>query len=299
MRVTEQAGWRNAVYFVGKSLQRLSEMQVGISSGKRVRKMSEDPADARTVIWTKSRIGELEQYKTNASYAESWLGASDSALGEVVNLLRQARNLALDGANTFNSPSDLEAIRIQAEHALDQILHLANSKHMSNTYLFAGQDTLNAPFTPVGDPITQVDYSVNPGSQNDIYFEVGSGVYQKVNVRGDVVFEGVFDTLINLRDDLAAGNFDALSNDRIVELDEQLSRVSSIRAEIGTALNGLERTRGQLDTAILDLTKLRSDAEDIDFVAALGELRLRENLYQGALIASARIMSTNLASILG
>lgn len=299
MRVTELAGWRNAVYYVGRSLERLSEMQVGISSGKRIRRMSDDPADAGTVIWTKARIGELEQYKRNISTAQNWMGASDNALSGVTDLLRQARGLTLDGANSFNSPDDLDAIRLEVEQALDQVLSLANSRHMHNTYLFAGQDTLSAPFTPVGDPITQVDYSTNPGSQNDIFFEVGSGVYQKVNVRGDVVFAGVFDTLINLRDDLTNGDFDALSNDRIAELDDQLSRISAARAKIGTAMNALESASGQLDTAILDLTGLKSDAQDIDFVQALGELRLRENMYQGALIVSARIMSTNLASILG
>jgi flagellar hook-associated protein 3 FlgL len=299
LRVTEQAAWRNAAYYVGKSLERLAQTQVAISSGKRLQRASDDPAAARTVIWTKARIGELEQYKKGISSAESWMAASDNALADAADLLRQARGLALDGANSFNSPDDLRAISIQVEKVIDQVLSLANTKHMSDTYLFAGQDTLNAPFTPAGDPITQVDYTANPGSQNDVYYEVGPGVYQKVNVLGDVAFAGVFGTLIDLRDNLANGEIEAISTDRITELDAQLIQVSTARAEVGAAMNGLEKLNGQLDTAILDLTGVRSDAEDVDLMTAVTELSLRQNQYQASLLASAKILSTSLASILG
>ena len=104
MRVTEQVGWRNAVYYVSKSLERLAEVQVGISSGKRFSRVSGDPAAARTVIWTKSRIGELEQYKKNYFVQCYRLNLPDSEFSRTISGL-DTRAVSLQGY--FNTTGTL------------------------------------------------------------------------------------------------------------------------------------------------------------------------------------------------
>jgi flagellar hook-associated protein 3 FlgL len=303
VRVTDQILHNNALNNIARNLELYARAQQQVATGKRVTAFSDDPVAASTSLRAKIRIAELEQYGRNIDDAKLWMSLTDSALEQATDLLRSARDAAVAGANTATSPEYRQALASQVDTIIDQLIEIGNSAY-GGRYIFAGQDTLNAPFAADGEPTAAVTYSDRAGADRDIVWEVGPADYRAINVRGDQVFgdgQGnlVFDSLIALRDNLANGEVDAISNDRLDEINGYIDQVVQYRGQVGTGIVALDGVKTTLESNRSELVALRSKSEDADMVKAITELQQRETVYQAALLSTARILQLGLVNYLG
>jgi len=87
-------------------------------------------------------------------------------------------------------------------------------------------------------------------------------------------------------------------NEALGELSQCIDHILDKRAALGAISKGLEITKNKTTLEELNLTKLRSHLEDIDFAETFMHFSTMETLYYASLSAGARIMVPSLIDFL-
>ena len=134
------------------SQARLSKTQLQLATGKRILTPSDDPAGATKALDLQRYLETNEQFLSNMGFARARLETQETTLASVTDLLQRANELAIQGNNATVSASDREAIAVEVDQLLAQLIALANTQDSNGEYLFGGLQRANAPFVP--DPVT-------------------------------------------------------------------------------------------------------------------------------------------------
>jgi len=159
MRITDSIRLSGWLRDVREARQRLDRASAQVASGRRVERMSDDPAAGAEILGLEARLAVLGQQRKDASGARTMLTSQTEVLATVRKMLAEADVLARDAASM--SPGDPERQRI-ADHVhvlFDQAVALANTR-VGSDYLFAGGMVGAPPFqadgTYVGGNATRV-----------------------------------------------------------------------------------------------------------------------------------------------
>jgi len=158
----------------------LSEKTLDVSTGRRVRALSDEPTATYNVIELKKEIAQLSQHSQNRLFADTNLTYVDFTLGKVWDTLKGLYATTIRAKNSATlTPDQLSALAEQFDKGLGHILDMANDK-LGQNYLFGGSSLTVKPFDP-----NTLNYTAS--SQD---FEVWVSENSKVSVflRGDRVF---------------------------------------------------------------------------------------------------------------
>jgi flagellar hook-associated protein 3 FlgL len=158
----------------------LSEKTLDVSTGRRVRALSDEPTATYNVIELKKEIAQLSQHSQNRLFADTNLTYVDFTLGKVWDTLKGLYATTLRAKNSATlTPDQLSALAEQFDKGLGHILDMANDK-LGQNYLFGGSSLTVKPFDS-----NTLNYTAS--SQD---FEVWVSENSKVSVflRGDKVF---------------------------------------------------------------------------------------------------------------
>jgi len=158
----------------------LSEKTLDVSTGRRVRALSDEPTTTYNVIELKKEIAQLSQHSQNRLFADTNLTYADFTLGKVWDTLKGLYATTIRAKNSATlTPDQLYALAEQFDKGLGQLLDMANDK-LGQNYLFGGSSLTVKPFDP-----NTLNYTAS--SQD---FEVWVSENSKVSVflRGDKVF---------------------------------------------------------------------------------------------------------------
>lgn len=297
MRVTNSMLGNTILKNISASYARIERSQDQLSSGKLYRQPSDNPIAINQSLGIRVSLKETDQYLSNISDGLTWLNTADTALRNSTDLLQRAKELAVTGANSTNTQSELNAIATEVDQLISEMENIGNT-NIAGRYIFGGNQTTAAPFSEVGGPPpTAINYNGDSGAIN---YEVEKGVNVSVNLSGDTVFKGstdVFQTLITLRDDLRAGDYAAVSADTST-VDDALGMITDAMMVVGAKTNRLEMTQSRLEDDKLGLTKALSGVEDADISEVITKLKMDENVYQAALMAGSTAMQKSLIDFL-
>ncbi len=160
--------------------KKLSEKTLDVSTGRRVRALSDEPTATYNVIELKKEIAQLSQHSQNRLFADTNLTYVDFTLGKVWDTLKGLYATTIRAKNSATlTPDQLYALAEQFDKGLGNILDMANDK-LGQNYLFGGSSLTVKPFDP-----NTLNYTAS--SQD---FEVWVSENSKVSVflRGDKVF---------------------------------------------------------------------------------------------------------------
>jgi flagellar hook-associated protein 3 FlgL len=158
----------------------LSEKTLDVSTGRRVRALSDEPTVTYNVIELKKEIAQLSQHSQNRLFADTNLTYIDFTLGKVWDTLKGLYATTLRAKNSATlTPDQVSALAEQFDKGLGHLLDRANDK-LGQNYLFGGSSLTVKPFDP-----NTLNYTAS--SQD---FEVWVSENSKVSVflRGDKVF---------------------------------------------------------------------------------------------------------------
>ncbi|MFZ8784613.1 flagellar hook-associated protein FlgL [Thermocrinis sp.] len=158
----------------------LLEKTLDVSTGRRVRALSDEPTATYNVIELKKEIAQLSQHSQNRLFADTNLTYVDFTLGKVWDTLKGLYATTLRAKNSATlTPDQVSALAEQFDKGLGHILDMANDK-LGQNYIFGGSSLTVKPFDP-----NTLDYTAS--SQD---FEVWVSENSKVSVflRGDKVF---------------------------------------------------------------------------------------------------------------
>jgi flagellar hook-associated protein 3 FlgL len=310
MRVTNKMMNSTLLLNLNRGLSRLERINNQLGTKKKINAPSDDPVKAGLILRTRSSIKETEQYIRNIDAAISWLDASDVVLQDVINVIHRAKELAVNGASTHLDPTARQALADEVAQLHDNLLQLANSTH-GGRYIFAGQHTDTKPFDGGGvtdGKINDVSFLVERGEkllpkERSLEFEIAVGVTMAVNVDAfaddgsEILFTPVFQALQHLYGQLV-DHPDYAGAEPIGALDAALDGVLQHVSELGGKQNRVELAQERLLDLQLNLTKILSEEQDLDYAEAIMELKMEEFAYRTALAVGARIIQPSLVDFL-
>jgi flagellar hook-associated protein 3 FlgL len=276
--------------------RRMLELQEQLATGLRVNSPSQGPLATRRAISARAEMAKTEQYITNISTIGPQLLETTSTVQTMIDLVQRVRELALAGGNGTTNDAQRAAIAQEVNQLLESALSQANLQ-TNGRFLFGGTRTLNTPFLATRDAagdITAVGYE---GNTEAIRAEVSENVTVPVNETGFAAFlskQDIFQTLIDVRDDLRNGNVDDLQNARLDELKTVQDQLLESLARVGAIQNRLERLSANHEDFVLHLQTVLSDAIDADFAETIVNLNSQSNALQAALNATARAIQPSL-----
>ena len=145
----------------------LQQLEQQVSTGQRLTLPSDDPGAAAQAVNLNRLILQKTQIKTNLDTNQSYLSATDAALGNVSNLLANARATALSVNGDVVSSSQRQAAAQVIDGAIQQLTDIGNQS-FNGRYLFAGSLSGTAPFQSQGSNVKYVGNAEQLSSLSDI-----------------------------------------------------------------------------------------------------------------------------------
>jgi flagellar hook-associated protein 3 FlgL len=275
---------------------RLAHTREQLSSGKRIQQPSDDPFGTARALQFRADLAANKQYQTNIGEASAWQDASDTALGQIGDLVLRARDLTVQGANDPLGPAGRRSIAAELDQIIESIKTVGNTQY-AGRYIFAGSKTTTPPYTPGGADAYNGDGAT-------VAREIGANVQIPLNVPGSTVIGdgatagSLLATLRTISNDLKTNNTGALQTTDLSALDAAHDVVTTARATVGARTDRLDTALSRLQQLEESTTKLLSDTEDADMAQVMVDFSQQQAVYQAALKAGADIVQPSLMDFL-
>lgn len=188
MRITNSMMISNMLNILGKNEERLSKYQNQLDTGKKISRPSDDPVVAARALKLRTDLSKVEQFQKNIDDAQSWVDATDSALAEIGDILKRAKEISVEAANGTNTEDETRDIGQEMKQLRVQLVHLANTTY-AGRYLFSGFKTDQK---LVNDDEQSPDFgkfSISVDSNVErIAYDIGVGDTLNINIPGGQLF---------------------------------------------------------------------------------------------------------------
>lgn len=222
-----------------------------LSSGLRVNSAADDAAGLQIGTRLQSQIQGLNQGARNANDGISLSQTAEGALEETSNMLQRMRVLAVQAANGSNTQSDRDALQKEFAELSTEIDRVATDT------TFGGVNILDGSYTAS--------------------FQVGADANQTIalSISTNMNSNGLS---IDTNDLSSAAN----AQTAIASLDNALSTVNSVRADLGAKQNRFSSTIRNLTNIAENVSASRSRIMDTDFAAESAALARNQVLQQAS-----------------
>lgn len=265
-----------------------------MSTGKRVNRASDDPVAASQAVVLSQAQAQNSQYATARTFATQRVSIEEKTLSQVTTAIQSAQEKIVYAGNGTLSDDDRASLATDLEGIRDQILNLANSTDGNGRYIFAGYKTDAAPF--------DADGTYNGGAEN-VQQQVDSARTMVIGHTGNLVFDkdpasastdadsNIFVALNKVIDALKTPVGDdeslkAVSSEAIDRANRSmkgaLNNVLTVRAELGTQLNELDKLDSLGDDRALAQTQQMSNLVDVDWNETISNYTMQQTALQAA-----------------
>ena len=226
---------QNSLWDINNNLRRLDKAQQKMTTQSKIQLPSDDPIVATRSLKYRNYVASMAQYQRNVDDATSWMEVSDSALGQLNEVIQRVRELTVQAANDTNS-EERQKILSEVDNLKGSMIEIMNTSY-AGRYIFGGFKTDQPPYriesTPLGDKVLYKGQYVSLGGPmedilvdsdiinyceahfNEQYKEVGKhkmnynigfGGQINVNVEGqDIVGQELENNLFDVIDKLMLG----------------------------------------------------------------------------------------------
>lgn len=247
-RITDSMLSQQSLRTLQDSLRSVAEQERRISSGQMYSRPSDAPLSVRRLISWDRVVERSVQFEANISFTQSRLGATESALDEMGNIVSRAREIALGQINASATRETRLNASVEISSLIDESVTLSN-RQFADRYLFGGSLIEQAPFERTG---AYVSYR---GDAQEELVEIAVGMRFEASVSGARAFGG-FSTELEGQADL----------DPSVRLDTPLSLLNNGR---GVELGSIE-IRDGVDRAFVDLRGAHTVGDVVERINASG-----------------------------
>jgi flagellar hook-associated protein 3 FlgL len=282
MRVTFNMTYRNAVRDIQRTAEALQEAQQQVSSGRRVRVASDDPAAVGDIIAERSAMRAIDSFQRTTDSAQARLSVADSVLSDVISQLTSAQVSTAAAQVSFSTPAQREALAQELEQLRNGILSAANSSYRG-TYLFSGTNSTVAPYSEAGGVVQP--YQGNGQRQ---LLDVGESTTVEVTYDGSAIFGDLFSDLDQLIAAVRAGNISGAGfnmQEGMARLNEAFERLTAAQSRVGNSLKSVEGQNTRLSDLKRAADTRRSTLEDADLVEAITKMQQADSAQKAAIAA--------------
>lgn len=126
--------------------QRVDQSMTQLSTGKSIRRPSDDPVGASMALQLRTQLSKNDQYFRNMEDGLGWLSTTETSMGTGNGALQRARELAIQGANDTYGAKERAYQRNEVRGVLEEIVSIANT-NFKGDYIFSGTQTQVPPFS--------------------------------------------------------------------------------------------------------------------------------------------------------
>ncbi|MCP4296288.1 MAG: hypothetical protein GY786_11825 [Proteobacteria bacterium] len=137
---------------MSKNANELQELMVGMSTGRRINKPSDDPVGAARVQDFKTSINHSKTLERNLGADKMWLTLSEDILKQMGGVVQHVKELALEGGNPTSTKEFRQNVAVELEAITRDLVELANKKE-GKLHLFSGTKTFTEPLKINGDNV--------------------------------------------------------------------------------------------------------------------------------------------------
>jgi len=310
MRVATNQFSNSLINQLGKLSTRQERLHSEAASGKRLQSVADDPVATRRLLDLQAESGAVAQYQKNIGRLQDSANAGYSSLRSVQKISGRAGEIATlaDGLKT---PEQLRTYATEVNKLIDQAVSELNRKQ-GDSYLFGGTRTDQPPFTVEKDANGQITAVTFEGNTAGNPSEIAAGVALTANVPGaNSSGEGArglvadsrhgadfFGHLISLRDNLLAGNTQAIADTSRAELAADEDNLLYHLGEYGATLSQLETANASAAHLKGELMGETSRTADADLAETLVRLNETQTAYQATLQSASKLMNLSLMDYL-
>lgn len=335
MRVTNKMLSNNFLRDMNNNLENMQTLQQQMTSGKEIRKPSDNPFKVSRAMQLNTSINTNKQYNENISDTVNWLDTTDTALGQAGNVLQRVRELLVSSGNAAYGSDEKRAIKDEINEKVGELSQILNT-NFDGKYIFGGTRGTTKPTDATVDTVTGntvLSYKINGASptaaditnqvnmvKSGLSVEISQGVSIKYNVSaGDVMeFTSEDNTTYNLSDLLksitthldgklndtdAAGSAGNAADKELTGTDlkgitDTISNLLKIRSEVGAKQNRMTSAKERNEDENYNMTELLSKTEDIDITQKTMEYANAQTVYLASLQTSAKVIQPTLMDYL-
>lgn len=176
------------------------DIQQQLSANRRVLTPADDPIAAAQALQITEADEINTQFGVNRDYAGAQLQLTESALGQVTELVQGIRAQAVAAGNGSFTDAERASLAGDIDGMLEQLVGIANATDADGHYLFSGFQGKTLPFvrTPAG-----VQFVADEGQR---LLQVGPSRQMASNASGDAVFQRIRNGNGSFTWSAAAGN---------------------------------------------------------------------------------------------
>ena len=330
MRITSGMMKNNYLNGVTTNLNNMQTLNKQLTSGKEISRPSDNPYKVARSMQLNTDINTNKQYNENIKDTINWLNTTDTALGQVTNVIQRVRELMVSSGNASYGSNEQKAISDEINQRIEEVAQILNS-NFDGKYVFGGTKTSSKPLGSDTDGITGntylyfVDKSGNKlgledtstytknqlemlGTKMDV--EISQGVEMEYDVTAKEVLickddNGKQVNLMNLLSDITSNLKSSNSSDRVKVIGENLADIDSVvsnllklRAEVGAKQNRMDSAQTKNEDENYNMTDILSKTEDIDFTEKTIEFTVAQTVYQASLQICAQVLPKSLLDYL-
>jgi flagellin len=245
-----------------------------LSSGLRINRAADDAAGLAVSESLRAQIRGLNQAVRNTNDGVSIIQTAEGSLNQIQNNLSRLRELAVQSASGTLGDSDRAFLNTESSALLNEIDRLANVTNFNGRVLLNGAGT-----TGTGTVSVDVQVGIQNTTNDRVTITVSSARTQALAIN-----------TVNLATSSAAQN-------SLASIDVAISRVSTIRAQIGATQNSLGSALANLQTSVENLSSAESQVRDVDFAAETAALSRNQILQQAGVSVLSQANSGSQAAL--
>jgi len=286
--------------------QRQGQLQNQAATGQRIQNPEDDPTAMRRVLDLQNEAVGISQYRSNIQRLQEYSQVNYGVVRSIKGLVDRGSEIATL-ADATRPQDELDIYANEIDQLLHQGLQYVNAQHRGD-YLFAGTRSNTPPYAAVLDANGQVASISYHGNNELAASEIAEGVTVTTMALGENTTGAgprglitdprsgadLFNHLISLRDNLRAGNRDAIANTNLTELKQDEDNFLYHFGDIGAVQARLEASESISRTRSQSVEVLVSRETDADLAQTLVRLSQTQTAYQAALQSGGTILNQSL-----
>src|SRR6478735_30925 len=130
VRMTQSMMSHQAMGGMQMGLNRLAKVQEQLATGRIINRPSDDPTGATSAMRIRTSAAAQEQYVRNGEDAMGWLNQLDSSLADSTDLVRRARELAIQATSGAVGQPSRDALAGEIDQIIDGLMTTANATYL-------------------------------------------------------------------------------------------------------------------------------------------------------------------------
>ncbi|WP_097025900.1 flagellar hook-associated protein FlgL [Clostridium peptidivorans] len=331
MRVTNKMLSNNFLYDMQNNLQNLKTLQGQLSSGKEIRRPSDDPFKAARAMQMHTDISSNKQYNENIKDTINWLDQTDTGLKQLGSQFQRIRELMVSSGNATYGSDERQKIKDEINGVISNISQTLNSS-FDGKYVFGGTRGTSKPVGIKEEGNNNIiTYKAADGSnltvpedimKERLVTEISQGVTVEYNVTATEILQfndgkgnpqdviSILESKLKHLDgkikksdgsgweENISGANEALTGQDLADMDAVIGNILKLRSQVGAKMNAMKSAKEQNLDENLNLTDILSQTEDIDITEKTMQFATAQTVYIAALQTSAKVLQPTLMDYL-